>query len=166
MRIFALSNRAARGSERGARYCTKKLRSRSDAMIDPEKLIDLERKTVSPQVFADPEVHRLEQERIFTRCWLYVGHESQLPNPGDFIAGFMGEEPVIVCRGADRQIRVFLNSCRHRGMLVCRVEEGNAKFFRCPYHGWTYDLEGQLTGVRSQPRGESVRRLPGGHLAT
>jgi phenylpropionate dioxygenase-like ring-hydroxylating dioxygenase large terminal subunit len=120
-------------------------------MIDPEKLpeklIDLERKTVSPQVFADPEVHRLEQERIFTRCWLYVGHESQLPNPGDFIAGFMGEEPVIVCRGPDRQIRVFLNSCRHRGMLVCRVEEGNAKFFRCPYHGWTYDLEGQLTGV-------------------
>ena len=68
----------------------------------PEKLIDLERKTVSPQVFADPEVHRLEQERIFTRCWLYVGHESQLPNPGDFISGFMGEEPVIVCRGADR----------------------------------------------------------------
>ena len=116
-------------------------------MIDPKNLIDLERRTVSPRVFSDPEVHQAEQERIFTRCWLYVGHESQLPNPGDFVAGFMGEEPVIVCRGPDRQVRVFLNTCRHRGMLVCRVEEGNAKFFRCPYHGWTYDLEGKLTGV-------------------
>ncbi len=77
-------------------------------MIDPQKLIDLERKTVSPRVFSDPEIHQAEQERIFTRCWLYVGHESELPNPGDFVASFMGEEPVIVCRGADGQIRVFL----------------------------------------------------------
>src|SRR5271154_3888076 len=118
--------------------------SQGNSLIDAESLIDLERKTVSPRVFSDPEVHRVEQERIFTRCWLYVGHESQIPNPGDFVAGFMGEEPVIVCRGSDRQIRVFLNTCRHRGMLVCRVEEGSAKFFRCPYHGWTYDLEGKL----------------------
>ncbi len=116
-------------------------------MIDPECLVDLQRRTVSPRVFADPDVYRLEQQRIFTRCWLYVGHETQIPNPGDFVTGFMGEEPVIVCRDQDRQIRVFLNSCRHRGMLVCRVEEGNTKAFRCPYHGWTYNLSGQLTGV-------------------
>ena len=96
-------------------------------------------------MFSDPEIHQLEQERIFTRCWLYIGHESQIPNRGDFIPGFMGEEPVIVCCDANGQIRVFLNTCRHRGMLVCRVEEVNAKFFRCPYHGWTYDLQGKLT---------------------
>jgi nitrite reductase/ring-hydroxylating ferredoxin subunit len=54
---------------------------------------------------------------------------------------------LIIMRGDDGGIRAFINSCRHRGMLVCRVEEGNAKFFRCPYHGWTYDLEGKLTGV-------------------
>jgi 3-phenylpropionate/trans-cinnamate dioxygenase subunit alpha len=65
---------------------------------EPTSLIDLANRTVSPRVFADPEIYRAEQERIFGRCWLYVAHDSQIPNPGDFVTSFMGEEPVIVCR--------------------------------------------------------------------
>jgi 3-phenylpropionate/trans-cinnamate dioxygenase alpha subunit len=59
----------------------------------------------------------------------------------------MGEEPVIVCRDADGQVRVFINSCRHRGMRVCRTDAGNTRLFHCPYHGWTYDVQGRLVGV-------------------
>jgi phenylpropionate dioxygenase-like ring-hydroxylating dioxygenase large terminal subunit len=103
------------------------------------ELVDLERRTVSPRVFTDPEVYRAEQERIFARCWLYVAHESQIPQPGDFVTNYMGEEPVIVCRDADGRVRVFLNSCRHRGMRVCRMDAGNTRMFHCPYHGWTYN---------------------------
>ncbi len=114
---------------------------------DPATLIDLADRTVSPKIFADPEIYRAEQERIFGRCWLYVAHDSQVPNPGDFVTSFMGEEPVIVCRDLDGRVHVFLNSCRHRGMQVCRFEQGNARSFQCPYHGWTYDMTGRLVGV-------------------
>ena len=62
------------------------------------KLVDLENRTVIPRVFTDPEVYRAEQEHLFARCWLYVGHESQIPQSGDFVTNYMGEEPVIVCR--------------------------------------------------------------------
>jgi 3-phenylpropionate/trans-cinnamate dioxygenase alpha subunit len=116
-------------------------------MVECEELVDLARRTVSPRVFTDPEVYRTEQERVFARCWLYVAHESQIPQPGDFVTNYMGEEPVIVCRGADGRVRVFVNSCRHRGMRVCRVDEGNTRVFQCPYHGWTYDVQGRLIGV-------------------
>ncbi|MGC2306709.1 aromatic ring-hydroxylating oxygenase subunit alpha [Candidatus Binatus sp.] len=114
---------------------------------DWSKLIDLESRTVSPRVFVDPAIYEIEQERIFNRCWLFVGCESQVPNPGDFFTNSMGEEPVIVTRAEDGKIHVFINSCRHRGSRVCRIEHGNARSFTCPYHGWTYDLRGKLTGV-------------------
>jgi len=110
-------------------------------------LVDRQRRTVSPRVFTDPEVYRAEQERIFARCWLYVAHESQIPQPGDFVTNYMGEEPVIVCRDNAGQVRVFVNSCRHRGMRICRTDAGNTRAFQCPYHGWTYDVRGRLIGV-------------------
>ncbi len=113
-----------------------------------EALVDVDRCTVDPRVLFDPEVYRAEQDRIFGRQWLFVAHETHLPGPGDFVTTTMGEEPVIVVR--DRKqgaLRVFLNSCRHRGVKVCRVDEGNARNFACPYHGWTYDTEGKLRGV-------------------
>ncbi len=116
-------------------------------MTDWSHLVDLEKCTVSPRVFVDEEVYRDEQERIFGRCWLYLAHESQLPNPGDFVTHYMGEESVLVCRTASGKIRVFLNSCRHRGARMCRLDAGNAKAFTCPYHGWTYDNQGRLIGV-------------------
>jgi len=111
------------------------------------ELVDLEQRTVSPRVFTDPDVYRAEQERLFARCWLYVAHESQIPRPGDFVTNYMGEEPVIVSRDAGGQVRVLVNSCRHRGMRVCRIDAGNTRTFQCPYHGWTYDVRGRLVGV-------------------
>jgi p-cumate 2,3-dioxygenase alpha subunit len=91
----------------------------------------------------------LERERamIFDRCWLYVGHDSEVPARGDFRRRTVAGRPLFMVRGRDGQVRIFLNSCRHRGAFVCRQDEGNAESFTCFYHGWTYDDCGALTGV-------------------
>lgn len=98
-------------------------------------------------VFHDDAVYRDELERVFTRCWLYLGHESQLRTAGDYILARMGEDEVVVVRTEAGKIRAFLNSCRHRGAKVCRADQGNSQALRCPYHGWTFDLDGNLIGV-------------------
>lgn len=94
------------------------------------------------RIYTDPGIYRLEQQRVFAKSWLVVGHETQIPDPGDFMESYMGEESVIVSRNRDGEVRVMLNSCRHRGNKVCRAEAGNATSFMCPYHGWTYDSNG------------------------
>ena len=109
--------------------------------------VDRKRGLVSREIFVDEGVYRLEQDRIFCKQWLFIGHASQIPKTGDFFASRMGEESVILVRGKDNVARVFLNSCRHRGMKVCRYDEGNAAIFTCPYHGWSYGLNGALAGV-------------------
>jgi phenylpropionate dioxygenase-like ring-hydroxylating dioxygenase large terminal subunit len=98
-------------------------------------------------IFSSPEVYQLELERIFARNWLFVAHDGEVPEPGDYVTRRMGEDPVIVVRGEDNEIRVFLNVCRHRGMRLCRADLGNTSHFRCPYHGFTYDNGGHLVGV-------------------
>jgi phenylpropionate dioxygenase-like ring-hydroxylating dioxygenase large terminal subunit len=103
--------------------------------------------TVSREIFVDAGVYRQELEKLFPRAWLFVGHESQIPNPGDFCASRMGEESVILTRDKQGNVHVFLNSCRHRGMKVCRYEQGNTSLFTCPYHSWTYATDGRLQGV-------------------
>ncbi|MDA1036142.1 MAG: Rieske 2Fe-2S domain-containing protein, partial [Chloroflexi bacterium] len=111
-------------------------------------LIDMEKGTISRDAYVNDDVFEQEMEQIFQRCWLFLGHESQLPNPGDFIISRMGTEEVIVVRDRkDKQIRVFLNSCRHRGMKVCRYDEGNNLVFTGPFHAWTYDTKGALVAV-------------------
>ncbi len=117
---------------------------RRQAMGD---LVDAERGLISREIFVNEEVYRQEQERIFARVWLFLGHESQIPQPGDFFTSYMGEESVIVSRDRESQIHVLLNSCRHRGMKACRYDEGNTTSFMCPYHGWSYALDGKLVGV-------------------
>ena len=112
-----------------------------------ETLVDAERGFISREIFVSPEVHRQELDRLFTRAWLFVGHESLIPKPGDFYTSRMGDESVILCRDKAGQVHVFLNSCRHRGMKVCRYESGNTSLFTCPYHSWTYTLDGRLQGV-------------------
>src|SRR5437763_17189249 len=78
---------------------------------------------------------------------LLVGKDRQMPNPGDFVSSGMGEESVIRCRDRAGEVHVFLNSCRHRGMKVCRYDDGNTAVFTCPYHGWSYDPDGRLVRV-------------------
>ena len=112
-----------------------------------EGLVDAERGIVSREVFVDDALHRDELEKLFTRAWLFVGHESQIPNPGDFFVSRMGAESVILCRDRERKVHVFLNTCRHRGMKVCRYDQGNAALFTCPYHAWSYTTDGKLCGV-------------------
>ena len=112
-----------------------------------DQLIDTQRGLISREIFVSPEFHKQELERVFSRAWLFVGHESQIPKPGDYFVSRMGDESVILCRDAQSKVHVFLNSCRHRGMKVCRYEQGNTSLFVCPYHSWSYATDGKLQGV-------------------
>jgi len=109
--------------------------------------VDITCGLVNRKIFADEEIYQTELRQIFGRCWLYLVHESEIPEPGDYVNVMMGTESVIVCRGLDRKINAFLNSCRHRGNRVCRADRGNANTFVCSYHGWAYNLEGKNVGI-------------------
>jgi phenylpropionate dioxygenase-like ring-hydroxylating dioxygenase large terminal subunit len=102
---------------------------------------------VDRRIFADPEIYQLELQQIFSRCWLFLGHESQIARPGDFVTTRMGNESIILTRDAKGEIHALVNSCRHRGNSVCRPEEGRTASFVCAYHGWTYGLDGNLISV-------------------
>ena len=111
------------------------------------RLVDSDNGLVSRRIFIEPEIYQQELERIFARCWLFLCHESQIPQPGDFLTTYMGEDPVLVMRDNAGQARAFLNVCRHRGNRLCRADTGNAASFTCAYHGWTYRNDGRLVGV-------------------
>jgi salicylate 5-hydroxylase large subunit len=99
-------------------------------------------------VYTDPDIFAREQERIFEGPnWLYVCLDAEIPKPGDFTRSRLGMREVVAVRGADGQVRVLLNSCAHRSMQFCSANRGSVKEFTCPYHQWTYDLEGKLFGV-------------------
>jgi len=105
---------------------------------------------VDRAALVDPDVFKVEQARIFERCWLYVGHESEVRQPGDFRTRTVCGRPILLCRDASNALRVFFNTCRHRGTVVCRAAEGNAERYTCFYHGWTYDRDGKLYAVPGQ----------------
>ncbi|MFN2468385.1 MAG: aromatic ring-hydroxylating dioxygenase subunit alpha [Gaiellaceae bacterium] len=104
--------------------------------------------------YSDPEILRAEQERIFRRSWHYVGHAAEVEHSGDRLPGWAGETPVLVVRDEEGELRAFLNVCRHRGSLLV-AEAGRRETIQCPYHAWTYGLDGSL---RRAPRSE---REPG-----
>lgn len=103
-------------------------------------------------LYTDPALFAAEIKRIFHRTWVWVAHESELPQPGDFKLTQVGLQPVIVSRDKDGNIHVLLNRCRHRAATVCEQQRGNTTKFICPYHGWTYASDGRLTAV-SSPEG-------------
>ena len=125
--------------------------------------------------FRDAQVFQRELERFWGQLWLYVGHESEIPNPGDYKVRTVGGRPLIFCRDTSGVVRVYLNACPHRGTTLCRDNEGNTRFFRCFYHGWTFSNEGQLValpgddaypdnsdfrerlGLRTVPRTDTIR---------
>jgi p-cumate 2,3-dioxygenase alpha subunit len=122
-------------------------------MPDPklDELVSDDRRTgvfrVHRSTMTSPELFALERERVFERSWLYVGHESEIPNPGDYRRRRLIGRSIMFVRGDDGEIRAFHNTCSHRGAIVCRLDEGNAKVFQCFYHAWTFNTRGQLVGM-------------------
>jgi p-cumate 2,3-dioxygenase subunit alpha len=103
---------------------------------------------VHRSAFVDREIFERERAAVFDKSWLFAGHVTEFPKPGDFVTRRVGGRPVILSHGDDGRIRVLLNTCRHRGNLVCRDPKGSgAEFFRCFYHGWVYGTRGELKGV-------------------
>jgi p-cumate 2,3-dioxygenase alpha subunit len=96
------------------------------------------------------EIFQEERRTIFSRCWLYMGHESEVATKGDYVRRTVGGRPLVLIRGQDNAVRVLYNTCTHRGATICRRDAGNAKSFQCFYHGWTFDNHGALVGVPSR----------------
>ena len=98
-------------------------------------------------LYTDPEIFEAELARIFEGGWVWVAHDSELAENGAFKATVIGRQPVIVTRDQKGEVNVMLNRCRHRAAAVCELESGKAARFMCPYHGWTYGLDGRLLAV-------------------
>ncbi|HYB08297.1 MAG TPA: aromatic ring-hydroxylating dioxygenase subunit alpha [Alphaproteobacteria bacterium] len=101
--------------------------------------------------YADPDVFAREIERLFIGHWLCAGHESSAPNAGDYFVVEIASESAIVVRGEDGRLRAFANVCRHRGSRIATAASGNARYLVCPYHAWTYGLDGGLRAARHMP---------------
>lgn len=102
---------------------------------------------VNRDVMVDPGILALERERIFDKSWLYLGHETELTKPNSFKTRTVAGRPIIYARDGKGQIRAWINSCPHRGAMLCREAQGNARFLTCFYHGWTFSNSGDLVSV-------------------
>ena len=113
-----------------------------------EQLSDLVRPDrVHRSVYTDPAIFELELQRIFGHVWLYVGHDSLIPNPGDYFTTSVARQSVVLSRNVDGNVHVLFNRCGHRGAKVLSEERGNARLFTCMYHGWAFRPDGELAGV-------------------
>src|SRR5690606_39341794 len=110
--------------------------SRVASLIKPDR--------VHRDIYTDPAIFDLEMETLFSRAWMYVAHESQLPNPGDYITTRLGPQDVIVLRANDGEVNIFYNRCPHRRPHLCGNPNGNTKRITCPYHACTSTLTGKL----------------------
>ena len=111
-----------------------------DALYSPDA-------KVATQMYEDPELFKLEMDKIFRKTWVWVAHDSEFPEKGSFKLSHVGLEPVIVVRDRKGVIHVMLNRCRHRAATVCEVKKGKTSSFQCPYHGWGYGLDGSLRAL-------------------
>src|SRR5271170_7699251 len=128
-------------------------------MIRPEQ--------VHGSVYTDDAVFKAELEKIWRRVWVYVGHESEVPQPNDYVMKSIGPEPIIMTRDREGQVQLLHNRCPHRGNRVCVSDKGNARSFTCPYHGWSFSNNGQLRGYPfpSGYEGDNRDRLGLGRVA-
>jgi p-cumate 2,3-dioxygenase alpha subunit len=116
------------------------------ALVDED--LDHGRFRVHRSTMTSPAILSTELEHIFGHCWLYLGHESEIREPGDFVRRSVGGRPVFMVRSARTgEIHAFHNTCTHRGAVVCRRDRGNSKVFQCFYHAWSFDTDGMLVGV-------------------
>ncbi len=112
-----------------------------------EVLDNVRRGMIPAHIYNDAELFALEKERLFARAWMFVGHESEIPQDGDYVVRRVLDDSFIITRDSAGEVRALFNMCLHRGMQLCRAEMGNASNFRCPYHGWSYRNDGRLTGL-------------------
>lgn len=104
--------------------------------------------SLEQKFYTDPEYYKQDLENIFYKDWLFVGHDCELPKTGSYMTVQIGAYPVVIVRDAQGGIRAFHNSCRHRGSRICAAEKGTAAKLVCPYHQWTYELDGRLLFAR------------------
>ncbi len=99
-------------------------------------------------IFTDPDLFELEMKHIFEGNWIYMAHESQIPNKNDYFTTFMGRQPVFIARNRSGELNAFINACSHRGAMICRHKRDNKATFTCPFHGWTFNNNGKLLKVK------------------
>jgi benzoate/toluate 1,2-dioxygenase alpha subunit/2,4,5-trichlorophenoxyacetic acid oxygenase 1 len=132
-------------------------RNRGEA-LDLDRLVDDRADDgifrVHRAAFTDTSVFEAEVEHIFEGTWLYIGLESQIAKPNDFVTAYIGRQPVLLMRDANGRIGCFFNTCRHRGAIVCPYRHGNTRIHVCRYHGWTYDSAGTNVGVAQVKDGQ------------
>ncbi|SDS82336.1 benzoate 1,2-dioxygenase, alpha subunit [Halopseudomonas litoralis] len=104
-------------------------------------------------IFTDQELFDLEMKYIFEGNWVFLGHESQVENPGDYFTLTLGRQPVVITRSKEGELQALLNTCSHRGATLCRKKRGNKASFTCPFHGWTFKNDGKLLKARDQKKG-------------
>jgi benzoate/toluate 1,2-dioxygenase alpha subunit len=103
---------------------------------------------VSREIFTDPEIFEIEMKNIFEGNWIYLAHESQIPNKNDYFTTYMGRQPIFIARNRDGELNAFINACSHRGAMLCRFKRGNKATYTCPFHGWTFNNSGKLMKVK------------------
>ncbi len=138
-----------------------------NALIEPER--------VHRDVYISQDIYRLEMRHLFSNTWVFVGHDSQTPNKGDYITTQIGDQPVIMVRHSDGNIHVLYNRCPHKGTKIAIDRQGNTgKFFRCPYHAWSFKTDGCLlaiplkkgyenTGLSDSPNGKGMKAVGAVH---
>jgi ethylbenzene dioxygenase alpha subunit len=122
----------------------------SEALPYLDRLIDLDKGSLSRRVYWDQRIYEQELEKIFARSWLFLAHESQLQKTGDYLTTYMAEDNVIAVRQKDGSIKAFLNTCPHRGNKLNFTDAGSARGFVCNYHGWSFGIDGALRGMAGQ----------------
>jgi benzoate/toluate 1,2-dioxygenase subunit alpha len=99
-------------------------------------------------IFTDPDIFELEIKHIWEGNWIYLAHESQIPNNNDYLTGYIGRQPIFIARNRNGELNAFINSCSHRGAMLCRHKRGNKSTYTCPFHGWTFNNSGKLLKVK------------------
>ncbi len=112
-----------------------------------DELVQMDKGRIQISLYTDEAIFEEEMQNIFYKTWVFIGHTSEISQPGDYKTTYIGRIPVILSRDENGEIHVLINRCAHRGPAVCQYEYGNANFFRCEYHGWVYANDGSLAGV-------------------
>src|SRR6201997_1118806 len=99
-------------------------------------------------IFTDPELFELEIKHIWEGNWIYLAHETQIPNKNDYFTMYMGRQPIFIARNRNGELNAFINACSHRGAMLCRHKRANKSTYTCPFHGWTFNNSGKLLKVK------------------